>query len=327
MANPIELPPNLLRRLYRGGGRLAGFRGDAGLEITSDACEDWVGSTTQAWHPAHRPGRGEGLSRAVDGRLLRDLLDAPSPVLVKLLDAGERLPIHCHPTRAFARRFLHSAWGKAEAWIVLETWQVQGAPPPTLWIGWRDGVTRQKLGSWIKEQDGAAMRAAMAARPALAGDVWFVPPGTPHAIGAGVFMVEVQEPTDFSIVAEFSGFDLDEEDARLHLRWDDILDAFDREPMPDARLDALRQPGGDRILGPEAEAFFRADRLRLEGASAWPYAGDYAVGVVVRGRGSIGQLDLRRGVTFAMPPGGIAASLRGRALELIVCRGGTNPPE
>jgi hypothetical protein len=63
--------------------------------------------------------------------------------------------------------------------------------------------------------------------------------------------------------------------------------------MPDARLDALRQPGGDRILGPEAEGFFRADRLRLEGASVWPYAGDYAVGVVVSGQGITARVGSR----------------------------------
>ena len=56
-------------------------------------------------------------------------------LLVKLLDARERLPVHCHPTRQFARDVLGSPFGKAEAWIVVATRQVPGAEPPNVRVG------------------------------------------------------------------------------------------------------------------------------------------------------------------------------------------------
>lgn len=70
---------------------------------------------------------------------------------------------------------------------------------------------------------------AMHVRPTTAGDVWFIPAGVPHAIGAGIFMVEIEEPSDFSILAETAGLPIDREDAHPGLGWDVMLDAFDRE--------------------------------------------------------------------------------------------------
>jgi mannose-6-phosphate isomerase class I len=108
---PLVLGPNQPRRFYRGGGAIARFRG---LEQTGEYMpEDWVGSATSVFGDA-----SAGLTR-LDGTTLRDALAADPDaffgrphgerhggdpgLLVKLLDAGERLPVHCHPDRAFAR--------------------------------------------------------------------------------------------------------------------------------------------------------------------------------------------------------------------------------
>ena len=123
---PIVLPPNSVPRFYRGGAAIAALRG---IETAAErAPEEWVGSTTTVF------GEQElGLSRLADGRVLRDAM-AADPVaflgpdrgadprlLVKLLDAGERLPVHVHPDAAFARETLDSPYGKTEAWIVIDT--------------------------------------------------------------------------------------------------------------------------------------------------------------------------------------------------------------
>jgi mannose-6-phosphate isomerase len=328
LTDPVALPPNRIGRFYRGGALLESFRG---LSSSADANEpeDWVGSVTSVWQPSG--STDAGLSRLPDGRTLRSLV-GDTGVLVKLLDAAERLPIHCHPTRPFAQRVLDSAYGKAEAWIVLETRRMRGAEEPNIRLGWRDGVSRDQLSAWIRGQQTGAMLAAMPARPVSAGDVWFVPPGVPHAIGPGVFMVEVQEPTDFSIVAEWRGFPVSESDASLGRGWDVMLDAFDREPMTDERLETLRQ--SPRIVAESAtltesalvdqRPFFSASRLVVRGSAAWPFGDTFAVGVVTGGRGSVqgatSTLVLGRGSTFAMPEGG--GHIAGEPdLELIVCRG------
>ena len=109
---PQVLPPNVLRHFYAGGARLAAFRG---LELESDHMpEEWLGAVNTAFGHAER-----GLSRLEDGTLVRDAIaadpeaylgaehvgryGADPALLVKLLDAGQRLPVHVHPDRAFAR--------------------------------------------------------------------------------------------------------------------------------------------------------------------------------------------------------------------------------
>ena len=65
---------------------------------------------------------------------------ADTALLVKLLDAGQRLPVHCHPSNEFAAAHLDSRYGKTEAWIVVGT---TGADP-TVHIGFTRGRARRR---------------------------------------------------------------------------------------------------------------------------------------------------------------------------------------
>src|SRR6478672_5690924 len=119
---PVLLTPNLPGTFYAGSGRLADFRG-ADLP---NRPEEWIASTTR------RFGQGDsGLSELPDGTTLLDAVTADPQgwlghgdpnvgLLVKLLDAGQRLPLHVHPSRDFASSHLASPYGKTEAWIILE---------------------------------------------------------------------------------------------------------------------------------------------------------------------------------------------------------------
>ena len=75
-----------------------------------------------------------------------------------------------------------------------------------------------------------------------AGDAIFVPAGMPHAIGAGLLIVELQEPTDLSVLLEWDGFELTEAEGHLELGWDRALQALDTA--------AVEPPG--RVLPEEA---------------------------------------------------------------------------
>ena len=361
---PWPLLPNRVSRFYRGGLLLDRFR-DAEEPADTNEPEDWVGSATRAWTLPGKPPTDEGLGDAeIDGarRRIIDLVaedleavagsglaahPGTTGVLVKLLDAAIRLPVHAHPTRAFARRHLGSAFGKAEAWIVLGTRQVGREPPPHVRLGFRRSVGRDELRAWIDAESSEALLGTLHIRETSAGDVWFVPAGTPHAIGAGVFILEIQEPTDFSIVAETGGFPIDRHAAHLGLGWDVTMDAIDRRAMTDRNVDDLR--GGHRavasgrgweriaLLPSEADPFFSADRVRVAGGPALPFAGDggaFAVAVVTEGTGTAvtkggRRLHVRRGDAFAVPAISLAAlELEAdEPLDVIVCRPGTTPPE
>jgi mannose-6-phosphate isomerase len=343
-----RLNPNRVSRFYRGGLLLDQFRG-APEPADTDRPEDWVGSATRTWAPPGTAPTDEGLSIAeLDGqdRRVADILaiDAAAVggtdlahlgpttgILVKLLDAGIRLPVHAHPTREFARRHLRSPFGKAEAWIVLGTRTVPGAPEPHVRLGFRRPVGREELRAWIDEQRTTTLLDAMVQRPTAAGDVWFVPPGTPHAIGAGVFILEVQEPTDFSIVLETAGFPIDPADASLRLGWDLMIDAVDRRALDDPAVDGLRS-SLDAGLRRPAAPFFWARRVIVEGDAALDAPERFVVGVVTGGSGAVltppARLAVAAGDTFAIPAAAVRSARfesEGR-LEVILC-GSTGPPE
>jgi mannose-6-phosphate isomerase len=299
---PARLQPTRVYRFYRGGALIDRLRGTT--EHDSDHPEDWLGSVVAARNPT-RDEPLAGLTRLEDGRLLRDEI-ASDPeawgtpdVLVKLLDPVERLPVHAHPDRAFARAKLGSEYGKTEAWLVVAT----RAGPVDVWLGLREEVDAARYRGWIERQETEALLASLNHLTLEPGDIVFVPAGVPHAIGGGALIVELQEPTDFSIVCEWKGFPIAPDDAHLGLGWDEAIRAL--------RLDAFEPSVG---LPDDARAFFAVDE-RPEPA------GRFGVLLVLEGDGELAGERVRPGDAFALPAACEPFELRGD-LRVIRCQGG-----
>jgi mannose-6-phosphate isomerase len=306
-AGPIRhahlVRPERVYRFYRGGALIDRLRGEA--EQDNELPEDWVASVTRA----SNPGRDEpdaGLARLADGRLLRDAV-AEDPVhwgtpqvLVKLLDPANRLPVHAHPSRAFAREHLGSEFGKTEAWIFVDAREGESEA----WLGLKEAVEPEQYREWLERQDVEALLGSLNRITVKPGDVLFVPAGVPHAIGGGALIVELQEPTDFSIVCEWKGFPISADDAHLGLGWDVALRALDLSPF----TPSLGLP-------PEAREFFQVDD-RAEPA------GRFAVLLVLEGEGAIDGQPARAGDAFVLPAGSESLDVRGD-LRVLRCLGGT----
>src|SRR4051794_23279503 len=250
------LGANQPETFYRGAGRIAGFRS---LPALPDRPEDWVGSVTSRFGLAPA-----GLSTLPDGRVLADAIAADprwwlgpertdTGVLVKLLDAGQRLPLHVHPDRRFANAHLATPYGKTEAWVI-----VSARPDAYVHLGFARDVAAGELAGWVARQETRRMLEATNRIPVAAGDAILCPAGLPHAIGDGILLVEIQEPTDFSVLLEYESFGL--ADGHLGLGYDLALRCVDRGAWTPERLGGLR--GGDRLLPEAADEFFAARRLR-----------------------------------------------------------------
>ena len=229
------------------------------------------------------------------------------------LDAGERLPVHFHPGREFAHRHLGLDHGKTEAWIILEA-----EPGAKVHAGFAEDVDLDTVRGWMDAQDTAAMLAALRELAVAPGDAIFIPGGTPHAIGEGILLVELQEPEDLSINLEWSGFPLTSEGSNLGLGWDRALEALDRTAWDDERLASITHPGAaPSILGSEADPYFRAEHL--EGGA--PLDAGFSILVVTDGSGALrtagGELALQRGSAVLVPHGAGEGELTG---ELTVLR-------
>lgn len=328
---PTVLPANQPHQFYRGGEAIAALRG---VPRSSEfGPEDWVASTTTRFGQAT-----DGLSTLPDGRLLRDAVTADpeawlgaehvtafgtsSALLVKLLDAGQRLPVHCHPSDEFARDHFGSHFGKTEAWIVIGT----TSGDPRVHIGFREPVDRYTLADWVRNQNHEAMLSSLNSTTVAPGDTVFIPAGLPHAIGAGVFIVELQQPTDLSVTLEWDGFLASEAAGHLGAGFDVALGCVDRDGWGDGRWESLiRRTAGDGdavvdLFGPGSAPFFRADRVH----GAADLEPSFAVLVVLDGQGELrtehgGTLGLRKGETIVVPHSAGLSTVDGE-LTLVRCR-------
>jgi mannose-6-phosphate isomerase len=320
---PIQLGPNQPPgRPYRGGSGIARLRGLPSRR--DDVPEDFLASTTQVAGDA-----GAGLTVLADGRTLLEHIRAdpqgflgPEQVaafgdrpalLVKLLHTAQRLFVHYHPDDAFAQQHLDCRFGKSEAWYVIDTeGTADGIPGQVVYLGFNRDVTMAEVRAWVRGQHADEMLSALNRIEVRPGDSFFVPAGLPHAIGPGVTLVELQEPTDFSVLLEWRGYGLGSEEAHLGLGFDLALQALDRTGWRGPRLDGgLRtvqerptgQQGVRRIFPPAADRFFRAELI--DGSRGVLLTAEFGILVVLDGSGTLtaggSEVPLRRGSAFLLP--------------------------
>ena len=348
---PLFFAPNRVWRCYTGGLLLDEFLGNTPAS-DGHLPEDWLASCVQAINGPNTQGEEEGLSRVLlpdgtTGPLLREViamdpqryLGSPGTVnfLCKYLDSAVRLPIQCHPDRELARQLYRSEHGKAESWLVLGTREINGDAPYLL-MGFRPGISEEAFVRAVNDQDIAAMESMLHRIPVQAGDVYFIPGRFPHAIGPGVFMLEVQEPSDWVVQPEAycAGTPLSDSDMWGPLEPAVALRCFAYEgesvDAMQARLRKRPQPvsvslGGrlHRIIGEETTRCFGVDELLVESHFIPTVDAPYYLAVVTSGAGVInwesGSRAIRRGDVFFVPADMpvVEYDARGGALTLYLC--------
>jgi mannose-6-phosphate isomerase len=189
-------------------------------------------------------------------------------ILVKLLDPDQRLPVHYHPDRKFASDKLDLAHGKTEAWIILDA--PSGAK---VGVGFNRKMSKSEVAELVSKHDSQGLLDSLMFLEVSAGDVVFVPAGVPHAIEAGIFVLELQEPTDLSILLEWDGFAVDgDKDGHLDLGYEVALDALRLEPLSEQEISQIitrfdkEKNTSQRIFNSIADDFFRADYLSGDNA-------------------------------------------------------------
>jgi mannose-6-phosphate isomerase len=268
-----------------------------------------------------------GLSRIDDDVRLADVLSAdpeaffepahlsaygPDPVLlVKLLDAGERLPLHFHPDARFAREQLGAEHGKTEAWVIVEA-----DPRASVHVGFARDLTEAELAEHVETQDLQGLLETMNRREVDAGDTIYVPAGVPHVIGAGVLLLELQEPSDLSLLLERPE-PMAESEALLGLPRELVLGAVERSSADIGRLTSRR---GTQLFPPEADRFFRA-RLVAGGERLEPA---FSVLIVTEGKGELQPANaepvpMRRGSVLLVPFASGTVDMLG-ACRAVQCR-------
>ncbi|MBS6580310.1 MULTISPECIES: type I phosphomannose isomerase catalytic subunit [Ruminococcus] len=109
------------------------------------------------------------------------------PLLIKLIDAKQNLSVQVHPDDTYALRH-ENGYGKTEMWYVIDT-----EPGAGLYVGFNRDVSREEVAQRIKDN---TVMEVLDFHPTKPGDVFFIPAGTVHAIGAGNLICEIQQSSN-----------------------------------------------------------------------------------------------------------------------------------
>lgn len=139
------------------------------------------------------------------------------PLLVKLLDTDSQLSIQVHPADEYAMKN-HNSLGKTEMWVVLEA-----EDNAEIITGFTRDVTKEE---YIHHLESRTLRSILNIENAAKGDVYFIPPGRIHAIGAGITLLEIQQTSDLTYrVYDYDRVDENGNQRQLHTH--QALDVID----------------------------------------------------------------------------------------------------
>jgi mannose-6-phosphate isomerase len=335
--SPLFFERNRVFRVYEGGKLFHDFFGDEAAD--GNLPEEWIASKVKALNREMRTP-DEGLSHIQGEKTTFASLLANYPeemtggngfdILVKILDSAVRLPAQTHPDPDFSRKHFASDHGKTECWVILAT-----RPGAKLFFGFKEGVTETDLQLAVEtsEQPGDAFSGLLQEVEAKTGDVWLIPARIAHAIGAGCMILEVQEPTDFTIQPErwCDRYRLSDQEMYLGLDKEVALGCFDlRQCGPTiltrgrkrARIDEENDDYRKEILISFTDTpCFAVNRYTVKTSCALQ---NLAVYVVTSGEGELmspaGKSSLKKGAYFFVPFAAHGVAIHTKVgMELIEC--------
>ena len=306
---PVFFEKNRVWRVYKGGKLFSQFFSDDSED--SNYPEEWVVSSVTALNEGSADPY-EGVSKIKGEELyLNDALNkykeqllgerADLGVLTKILDSAIRLPVQTHPDKGFSRKYFNSPYGKEECWTILAT-----RPGAEIFYGFKEGTTLEMLKDAVEksETDKSAMEGLLESFKVRTGDVIYIPANMVHAIGYGCLLLEVQEPTDFTIQPErwCGDYRLSDREMYLGLDKDIALSCFDmnkRYPLP-LKGKTLSEDGGclyQSFIDSTVTESFALRKITLSGGK-FTFDKGACVYVVTEGKAVISGEDYEKEVSM-----------------------------
>lgn len=294
MAEPLFLKASMHDKIW-GGTRLRDVYGyDIPTETTG---EYWAISGHPHGVSIIENGSlaGQGLDRVYQER--PELFGNPSspvfPLLTKILDANDWLSVQVHPDDAYAQEH-EGELGKTECWYILAA--DEGAEI----IYGHTAQSRQELAERIEAGDWDQLLTRV---PVKAGDFFYVPSGTMHAIGKGIMVLETQQSSDTT----YRVYDFDRPDASGNLRPLHIQQSIDVMTIgqPKNSHPATLKTGDLTSTLLVANEFFTVYKWHVVGQTNFEAVAPYYLVSVIDGQGQIRIADqsypLDKGQHFILP--------------------------
>ena len=312
---PLMQIPNRVWRTYRGGALIDRWK-KIKPETDGNMPEEWIMSAIAARGKNRPPEEGLSFLKTPSGLIALTELVAADPelflgariagkfgttgVLIKMLDSAERLTIQVHPDKEFARRILNSPFGKTESWYILGGREINGEKS-SVYLGFKKGITEGIWKELFLKQDITGMLNSLHRFDASPGDAFMIYGGVPHAIGSGCFLLEVQEPTDYTMRVERvtpGGLVISDELIHQNAGVENMLICFNYEgcsyeeaekrwKVTPGIIESSQSHTLRSIINESNTACFALKELDLEGEMTLPGNGDFFAGVVYSGEGTI----------------------------------------
>lgn len=219
------------------------------------------------------------------------------PLLIKIIDAGDRLSVQVHPDDAYARAH-GERFGKNEMWYVIDA-----RPGARLVFGLREGVTKERFAQAVRE---GTVAQTLCEVPVKRGDSFFIRAGTVHAILDGILIAEIQQNSNTTYrIYDWDRVGKDGKPRELHVGPALDVIRFDAS-APGSAVSALRREGGAQIRPLVESPFFHTDEVKVNGCYESATDGSSFVAVnTLEGEGTLrydgGETPLRAGTSLLLP--------------------------
>ena len=311
MSEPLFLQSVMQEKIW-GGTKL---RDEFGYEIPSDKVgEYWAISAHPNGVSSIKNGRyaGQKLDKlyAEHRELFGNRPEPVFPLLTKILDANDWLSVQVHPDDAYGLKH-EGELGKTECWYVI------AADDDAEIIYGHHAKTKEELREQIEAKNWDQLLTKVKVK---AGDFFYVPSGTMHAIGSGILILETQQSSDTT----YRVYDFDRKDDAGNLRELHLEKSIDvlniGEPANSRPVNLQVDNLSSTLL--VANDFFAVYKWELTGQADFTKTADYTLNSVLNGQGQLtvdGQVyPIRKGDHFILPSDVSSWKLEGQELEMIV---------
>ena len=250
------------------------------------------------------------------------------PVLIKLIDARQKLSVQVHPDDEYAKAHENGALGKTEMWYILDA-----EPGAQLIYGFNTDMNQEKLAHSLSR---GTIEKYLQKISVKKDDIFFTNPGTVHAIGAGILLAEVQENSNLTYrLYDYDRVDKQGQKRPLHLKKAMEVLNYKSSENPRQPMRTLRyRPGyASELLG--RCKYFQVERILINTAEPVQSDRDYAqlpdcttdevsfrVLLCVEGQGRLNTreetLPFVKGSCIFLPAGSAPCKLQGKAQLLQV---------
>ena len=215
------------------------------------------------------------------------------PLLVKYIDSRQDLSVQVHPDDKLAME-RHGCAGKTEMWYVIKA--DVGAK---IYAGLRKQLTPEEYEKMVSgEVEGNPMADVIATHESHDGDLYFLPAGRLHAIGAGNFLAEIQQTSDITYrVYDFGRKDASGKPRELHTEL--AKDAIDYRVWPEYRTSYDSTKPTSELIGCP---YFKVSRVVVQVASQVDFkSGSFVVVMCLWGEANVNGVHVRKGETLLVP--------------------------